>query len=68
MLLSLTCHTKKKLKVGEFPVKMRDNVRENRIDELWGTGNNFRSIMKLLRGSFKCFLEVNLKFKKITDF
>ena len=59
---------KKKLKVGEFPVKMRDNVRENRIDELWGTGNNFRSIMKLLRGSFKCFLEVNLKFKKITDF
>tara|TARA_X000000368_G_C22888710_1_gene648593 strand:- start:148 stop:879 length:732 start_codon:yes stop_codon:yes gene_type:complete len=59
---------KKKLKIGEFPVQMRSNVRENRIGELWGTGNNFKSIIKLLRGSFKCFMEVNLKFKNINHF
>ena len=55
----------KKFSVTSFPVKMRDNVRNDRLGEQWGSGKSLSSIKKLLEGAYKCFVEVNKDFKKL---
>jgi cellulose synthase/poly-beta-1,6-N-acetylglucosamine synthase-like glycosyltransferase len=55
----------KKFSVTSFPVKMRDNVRNDRLGEQWGSGRSLSSIKKLLEGAYKCFVEVNKDFKKL---
>ena len=49
----------KKFSVTSFPVKMRDNIRNDRLGEQWGSGRSLSSIKKLLEGAYKCFVEVN---------
>ena len=44
---------------------MRDNLRIERTGEQWGSGNNITSIIKLIKGSYNCFVEVNKDFPKI---
>lgn len=55
----------KKFSVTSFPVKMRDNIRNDRLGEQWGSGRSLSSIKKLLEGAYKCFVEVNKDFKKL---
>ena len=54
-----------KFKLDEFEVLMRDNLRIERVGEQWGSGNNITSIIKLIKGSYNCFVEVNKDFLKI---
>ena len=53
-----------KFKLNEFEVLMRDNLRIERTGEQWGSGNSLTSIIKLIRGSYNCFVEVNKQFPK----
>lgn len=55
----------KKFSVNSFPVKMRNNVRNDRLGEQWGSGKSLSSIKKLFEGAYKCFVEVNKDFKKL---
>ena len=54
-----------KFKLDEFEVLMRDNLRIERVGEQWGSGNNITYIIKLIKGSYNCFVEVNKDFLKI---
>ena len=54
-----------KTKTAITPVIMRMNIETGREGEQWGSGSDIKSIMKLLRGAYNCFIEVNTKFKKI---
>ena len=54
-----------KFSVSSFPVKMRDNVRNDRLGEQWGSGESLSSMKKLFKGAYKCFVEVNKDFKKL---
>ena len=51
--------------VETYPVNMRDNIRNDRLDEQWGSGINIKSLYKLFKGAYKCFLEVNTIFKNL---
>ena len=55
----------KKFKVSNYPVTMRNNLRAQRSGEQWGSGNSIKSVFKLLKGSVKCLMEVNIDFRKI---
>ena len=55
----------KKFNVASYPVKMRNNVRNDRLGEQWGSGKSFSSMKKLFEGAYKCFVEVNKDFKKL---
>tara|TARA_A100001015_G_scaffold293851_1_gene370939 strand:+ start:43 stop:789 length:747 start_codon:yes stop_codon:yes gene_type:complete len=46
-------------------IQMRNNIQKNRIGEQWGSGNSLKSLIRLFNGAYKCFLEVNTKFKEI---
>lgn len=53
------------VRTSSYPVIMRNNIKEQRIGEQWGSGVGLKSKIKLLRGGVICFHEVNTKFSKI---
>jgi len=55
----------KKVRISEFEVLMRDNLRIDRDGEQWGSGKNLNSIKKLIKGSYNCFVEVNKDFSRL---
>ncbi|MAT79875.1 MAG: hypothetical protein CMD13_03965 [Flavobacteriales bacterium] len=54
-----------KSKTAITPVIMRMNIETGREGEQWGNGSDIKSILKLLKGAYYCFLEVNSQFKRI---
>ena len=55
----------RKFSVSSFPVKMRNNIRNDRLGEQWGSGKSLSSMKKLFKGAYKCFVEVNKDFRKL---
>ena len=53
------------IKKSSYPVVMRNNINEQRKGEQWGSGKNFKSKLKLLKGGVACFYEVNKKFSTL---
>jgi len=54
-----------KNKTAISPILMRMNIETGRDGEQWGNGTDIRSMFKLLKGAFSCFMEVNIRFNKI---
>lgn len=52
-------------RTSSYPVIMRNNIKEQRKGEQWGSGVGLKSKIKLLRGGIICFYEVNTKFSNI---
>jgi len=52
---------------SSYPVIMRNNIREQRQGEQWGSGIGLQSKIKLIKGGVSCFIEVNTKFKKLLN-
>ena len=42
----------KKFSVNSFPVKMRNNVRNDRLEQQWGSGKSLSSIKNFLKSLF----------------
>ena len=53
------------VRTSNYPVIMRNNIKEQRKGEQWGSGVGLKSKIKLLRGGIICFYEVNTKFSNI---